>query len=156
MPQALKLSDKILYIRNIFRNLNSRSLLAFKSNNKINYSYNKTKTFKNKIGAANQNNLQNFYRSAEHPDPSIFSANNTELRKELPLFVRKINMKFIANKDWYPSEQSKILYLVSRLKGKAYAIIAHGINRDGTIKFPSANHILVLLEQLLLMLMNVT
>ncbi|KAF5179766.1 Reverse transcriptase domain protein [Thalictrum thalictroides] len=56
-------------------------------------------------------------------------------------------MKFIANHDWYPSEQSKMLYLVSRLKGKAYSTIAHGINRDGTIKFPTADDILVALEQ---------
>ncbi|VDB96360.1 Bgt-51754 [Blumeria graminis f. sp. tritici] len=87
------------------------------------------------------------FQSAEHPDPDIFSANNAELRKDLPLFVRKINMKFIANADWYPTEQSKMLYLVSRLKGKAYSIIAYGINRNGTANFASTDAILVLLEQ---------
>ncbi|KAI0992342.1 hypothetical protein K3495_g15844, partial [Podosphaera aphanis] len=87
------------------------------------------------------------YRTAEHPDPDIFSADNHELRKELPLFVRKINMKFIANGDWYPSEQSKMIYLVSRLKGKAYSTIPHGINRNDTVNFPSTDAILVLLEQ---------
>ena len=87
------------------------------------------------------------HRSAEHPDPDIFSADDSVSRKELPLFIRKLNMKFIANKDWYPDEQCKMLYLVSRLKGKAYSTISHGINRDGTIKFTSSEAILVLLEQ---------
>ncbi|KAI0991760.1 hypothetical protein K3495_g16427, partial [Podosphaera aphanis] len=87
------------------------------------------------------------HRSAEHPDPDVFSADNPELRKELPLFIRKINMKFIANEDWYPSAQSKMIYLISRLKGKAYSTIAYGINRDGTVKFASRDAILVLLEQ---------
>ena len=56
-------------------------------------------------------------------------------------------MKFIANADWYPTEQSKMLYLVSRLKGKAYSTIAYGINRNGTANFASTDAILVLLEQ---------
>ncbi|KAI0999671.1 hypothetical protein K3495_g8522 [Podosphaera aphanis] len=87
------------------------------------------------------------YRTAEHPDLDIFSADNHELREELPLFIRKINMKFIANGDWYPSEQSKMIYLVSHLKGKVYSTISHGINRNGTVNFSSADAILVLLEQ---------
>lgn len=56
-------------------------------------------------------------------------------------------MKLIANRDWYLNEQSKMLYLVSCLKGKAYSTISHGINIDGTIKFTSTKAILVLLEQ---------
>lgn len=56
-------------------------------------------------------------------------------------------MKFIANEDWYPTEQSKMLCLVSRLKGKAYSSIACGINRNGTVNFASTDAILVLLEQ---------
>lgn len=39
-------------------------------------------------------------RSTEHPDPEIFSADTPELRRELAIFVRKINMKFLANGDW--------------------------------------------------------
>ena len=42
------------------------------------------------------------HRSAEHPDPDVFSADHPELRKDLHLFIRKINMKFIANEDRYP------------------------------------------------------
>ncbi|KAI1003556.1 hypothetical protein K3495_g4646 [Podosphaera aphanis] len=56
-------------------------------------------------------------------------------------------MKFIANRDWYPDEQIKMIYLVSRLEGKAYSTLSYGINRDGSIKFTSSEAILVLLEQ---------
>lgn len=86
-------------------------------------------------------------RSAEYPDPEVFSAESSESRKELPLFIRKVNMKFISNADWYPSEQSKMSYIVSRLKGKAYSTIAHSIKRDGTINLSSSDAMLTLLEQ---------
>ncbi|VCU40966.1 Bgt-20517 [Blumeria graminis f. sp. tritici] len=56
-------------------------------------------------------------------------------------------MKFIANSDWHPNEQCKMLYLISRLRGKAYSTISQGINRDGTFKFTSCESILLLLEQ---------
>ncbi|KAI0990820.1 hypothetical protein K3495_g17367, partial [Podosphaera aphanis] len=94
-----------------------------------------------------QTNSLTSHRSAEHPDPKVFSANDAASRKELPLFIRKVNMKFIANRDWYPDEQSKMIYLVSRLEGKAYSTISYGINRDGSIKFTSSEAILILLEQ---------
>ncbi|KAI1007212.1 hypothetical protein K3495_g996 [Podosphaera aphanis] len=40
-----------------------------------------------------------------------------------------------------------MIYLISRLKGKAYSTIAYGISRDRTVKFASNVAILVLLEQ---------
>ncbi|KAI0998264.1 hypothetical protein K3495_g9929 [Podosphaera aphanis] len=92
-------------------------------------------------------NAHSIHRSAEHPDPELFSADDPKQRKDLPLFIRKINMKLNTNADWYPSEQSKMVYVISRLRGKAYSTIAYGIKRDGTVQFPSTDAILTLLEQ---------
>ena len=37
--------------------------------------------------------------SAYYPDLDVFSADNVDTHKEHPVFIRKINMKFVANKD---------------------------------------------------------
>lgn len=44
-------------------------------------------------------NVHSIHRSAEYPDPELFSADDPKQRKDLPLFIRKINMKLNTNTD---------------------------------------------------------
>jgi hypothetical protein len=44
------------------------------------------------------------------------------------------------NKDWYPTEQEKMTYYVSRLTAKAYDQVDHGIGEDGHLTFPVVVH----------------
>jgi hypothetical protein len=51
-------------------------------------------------------------RTKRLPDPPMF----TGKRKDLPLFITKLRYKLRGNADWYPDEQSKLIYAHSRLE----------------------------------------
>ncbi|CAG8976471.1 hypothetical protein HYALB_00010607, partial [Hymenoscyphus albidus] len=77
--------------------------------------------------------LQATLRSPFHPDPLEFSGEDP---KELPSFLRKLQLKLRMNNDWWTSEQQRMGYVISLLSSKAYNQVAHGINDDGTILHP--------------------
>lgn len=80
--------------------------------------------------------------SPAHPDPEKFDGTNPKL---LPAFVKEMQMKLRMNKDWYPTEQEKMTYYVSRLTAKAYDQVDHGIGEDGHLTFPDVSTIVSLL-----------
>jgi hypothetical protein len=81
--------------------------------------------------------------SAEHPDPDTFSGVN----KELPSFIRAMYIKLKRNADWYPTDQDKMAYLVSRLRGKAHDTVQYGISLKGDITFANIDAIVTVLQQ---------
>jgi hypothetical protein len=56
-----------------------------------------------------------------------------------------MQMKLNMNDDWYPTEQKRMTYYVSRLSGKAYDQVIHGIDSEGTITFTNVDAIVKLL-----------
>ncbi|CAG8971723.1 hypothetical protein HYALB_00007203 [Hymenoscyphus albidus] len=66
--------------------------------------------------------LQATLRSPFHPDPLEFSGEDP---KELPSFLRKLQLKLRMNNDWWTSEQQRMGYVISLLSSKAYNQVAH-------------------------------
>ena len=69
------------------------------------------------------------HRSTKHPDPSPFGGDKAELRGGMTQLRIKLNI----NKDYYPTEQSKLAYTLSRLKEKALDQLQPYLERDGNI-----------------------
>jgi hypothetical protein len=83
-------------------------------------------------------------RSAEHPDPTPFSGNNPS---ELTNFLSNLSLKLRTNADWFPTLQSQMAYVYSRLGGSAAGQLKHGITKDGTITFGSVDEMIHILQQ---------
>ena len=54
-------------------------------------------------------------KSERHPNPELFDGNRRDLRP----FVTKLRLKLSDNHDRYPTEEKKVNYSMSRLKGDA-------------------------------------
>ena len=54
-------------------------------------------------------------KSERHPNPELFDGNRRDLRP----FVTKLRLKLFDNHDRYPTEEKKVNYSMSRLKGDA-------------------------------------
>ena len=81
-------------------------------------------------------------RSAEHPDPEPFDGAS----KRLPHFLCEMALKLRANNDWYPTEDSKLIYYISRLKGKAFGQVQGRIDQDGNINFANVAEVVAILQ----------
>jgi Ty3 transposon capsid-like protein len=79
-------------------------------------------------------------KSEKHPDPELFDGN----RKELRPFVTKLRLKLSENDDRYPTEQKKVNYSMSRLKGDA-ACTMDPFFRSGA--FSTLDQFITLLER---------
>lgn len=82
------------------------------------------------------------HRSAEHPDPDPFDGD----AMRLPHFLREMAFKLRANGDWYPTEDSKLIYFISRLKGKAFGQVQGRIDQDGNINFTNVAEVVAILQ----------
>lgn len=80
--------------------------------------------------------------SPPHPDSDKFTGDKPKL---LPEFVQAMSLKLKQNADWYPSEQHKMRYFVSRLKRIARSNMDYGIQADGSITFDDIDAIIKIL-----------
>lgn len=77
--------------------------------------------------------------SEKIPDVEQFTGDRGQLRK----FLDKIRAKLTANSDRFPSPQSRMIYVMSRLDGNAYAQIQPFLRlEDGTPDFNDYHEIL--------------
>jgi hypothetical protein len=82
-------------------------------------------------------------RSDKLPDPDVFKGERSDLRR----FLSQISQKLRINRDRYPTAESRLAYVSSRLSGPAYSQILPYINRDGTCRLPDYPELLNLLER---------
>jgi hypothetical protein len=82
-------------------------------------------------------------RSAEHPDPDKFDGESPKLLRG---FLTDMGIKLRVNSDWYPSEQDRMAYFLSRLKGKAKGQTKGGTTIRGDITFKGVDEIITILD----------
>lgn len=83
-------------------------------------------------------------KSQPYPDPDEYHAYRGE-KSELEQFVKKMAIKLRVNKDWYPTEQDRMAYFVSRLRDSALEAALPGIRMDGTLDYENVDKIVALL-----------
>lgn len=76
------------------------------------------------------------------PDPEKFEG----VRKDLPRFTSQVQEKLTVNRDRFPSPQSRMAYVTSRLRGDPYAQVLPHI-REGICQLKDYNEILDLLDR---------
>ena len=81
--------------------------------------------------------------SPAHPDPDTYHGD----AKTLSIFLREVQAKLTVNADWYPTEATKMIYLKSRLRGRAYNTVIQGFAIDGSISYNTTKDIVALLQQ---------
>lgn len=64
----------------------------------------------------------------------------------LDAFLFNLNAKFNNNANEFASEQAKLVFYASHLKGAAHTAIRHVLNRDGTVKLETCDEITQILE----------
>lgn len=69
-------------------------------------------------------------KSAKHPEPPDFSGK----REEFDNFLTHMKLKLKSNADHYPSEESKLFYVIGKLKDVALKQVTPHIH-DGTVDF---------------------
>lgn len=74
-------------------------------------------------------------RTPEHPDPEAFTGDDPSL---LQNFLQQLDLKLEMNKDWWTSEQQRMGYVVSCLKGKAHDQVRYNI-KDGVVLFDNVH-----------------
>ena len=82
-------------------------------------------------------------RTAPQSEPDPYTGDDPSL---LPKFIKDIAIKLNSNADWYPDEQARMRYLVSKLKSTAWDAIEYGILEDGTVSFESVDAIFSILN----------
>lgn len=82
-------------------------------------------------------------RSDKLPDPDVFKGDRDDLRR----FLSQVSQKLRINYDRYPTPESRLAYVSSRLAGPAYSQILPHINRDGTCRLSDYSDILGILER---------
>lgn len=82
-------------------------------------------------------NASTAHLSERLPDPDKFDGDRKDLRR----FVSQVHEKMKANKDRFPSAQSRMAYVTSRLKGAAYAQILPYV-REGICQLGDYDQIL--------------
>jgi hypothetical protein len=82
-------------------------------------------------------------RSDKLPDPDVFKGDRHDLRR----FLSQVSQKLRINYDRYPTPESRLAYVSSRLVGPAYSQILPHINRDGTCRLADYPDILGILER---------
>ena len=92
---------------------------------------------------AHQAFLPTARQSPPHPDPDVYEGDS----KSLSTFIREVQAKLSINADWYISKNAKMIYLKSRLRGKAYNAVIYGFDKEGSISFESISTIVALLKQ---------
>lgn len=82
-------------------------------------------------------------RTPEHPDPEAFTGDDPSL---LQNFLQQLDLKLEMNKDWWTSEQQRMGYVVSCLKGKAHDQVRYNI-KDGVVLFDNVHAMKEVLKQ---------
>ncbi|SLM35492.1 hypothetical protein LPUS_04790 [Lasallia pustulata] len=91
---------------------------------------------------------QNQKRSTRpHPDPSEFTAAETEdVPGLLQYFIEQMGLKMRQNTDWWDTEQDRMRYYISRVKGKAYDQLQGYVKEDGNLLFENIEEIISVLR----------
>lgn len=82
-------------------------------------------------------------KSTKIPDPAIFSG----FKKDFFTWKEAILLKLNANADHFPSEQSRMVYVYSRLHSDSQAHL-HSWIRDGVLLFPSFSEMMETLTKI--------
>jgi hypothetical protein len=82
-------------------------------------------------------------RSPEHPDPDVFDGSDTST---LPNFLMSMQIKLHTNADWYPTDQAKLAYFTSRLRGRAMDQVAFGVTDMGGFTFKDVPEVISVLK----------
>lgn len=89
--------------------------------------------------AANYGN--SYAKIIEIPDPEVFSGDP----KKLAPFLQAMSVKLLSNASFFPTEQLRMAYFISRLSDKAHGQVKAYILPSGAINFPSVEEITKLL-----------
>lgn len=80
--------------------------------------------------------------SPAHPDPDHFTGDPQALNS----FLLSMLLKLRQNADWYPTEQNRMIYFVSRLAGRGLDQVSDAIDSSGHIHYATVDALVAELE----------
>lgn len=81
-------------------------------------------------------------RSPEHPDPAPFEGDPNQLTD----WLQDMNLKMQQNKDWWDTEQKKMIYFVSRLGKDPKNVMRFALDTPGVIALDNVNSVIEILR----------
>jgi hypothetical protein len=73
----------------------------------------------------------------------MFDGSNTST---LPNFLISIQIKLYTNADWYPTDQAKLAYFISCLRGRAIDQVAFGVTDIRSFTFKNIPEVISILK----------